>query len=413
MPHELVLLIEDDPDYEKLMSSVLAACGNTFEVKSASSLAAGLALIEQYLPELILVDLNLPDSSGYETFLQVREHAGQIPIIVLTGLDDDHAAVLAVEDGAQDYLVKSLTQPKLVVRCVNMALSRQKRQARPSDGASRAPGTVLAFIGSKGGVGTSTLAMNVAALLAQDACKTAVIELTQGCPGTLSLYSQTDPAHGLDTLLKQSADTITPSDLRDCWTEASSGLYLLCQAGTAGVWRPAGADHVCAIITAARQACRFVVLDLPARIDEGITEALMLSDSITMVVDRESAALHCGAAFLHQLKMAASRNKDVRYAVNDRSGLALPLSIGDMEKQLKMHPLAVIPAAGAVTALSQSTRTPLALLCPDEGFTLALMQLADHLIPPAAAGSSQASPWSDSRLNRMISWRTIPETTYS
>src|SRR6266852_9106094 len=116
MAHKRILLLEDDPVYGQLISAVLAACGDMFELKTASGLVAGLVLIEQYLPDLILADLNLPDSSGYETFLRVRERAPGIPIIVLTGLDDDHLAVRAVEDGAQDYLVKSLIQPKLIAR---------------------------------------------------------------------------------------------------------------------------------------------------------------------------------------------------------------------------------------------------------------------------------------------------------
>src|ERR1051326_262787 len=228
MPNKRVLLIEDDPAYEQLIRAVLAACGEMFEVKSAPGLAAGLALIPQYLPELVLVDLNLPDSSGYETFLQVRECAQGIPIIVLTGLDDDQMALRAVEDGAQDYLVKSLVRPKLIVRCMHMALSRQKRQVSTKDRMSLVPGTVLGFIGSKGGVGTSTTALNIAALLAQNGFESIVIELQQGRPGTLSLYSEADPQHGLNWLLKKPADTITPSDLQGCLVEALSGLYLLC-----------------------------------------------------------------------------------------------------------------------------------------------------------------------------------------
>src|SRR5690242_12730120 len=101
MPSKRVLLIEDDPEYGQLINAVLAACGDMFEVRSASSLAAGLALLPQYLPELVLVDLNLPDSSGYDTFLRVWERAKSIPIVVLTGLDDDYLAVRAVEEGAQ------------------------------------------------------------------------------------------------------------------------------------------------------------------------------------------------------------------------------------------------------------------------------------------------------------------------
>ncbi len=155
-----------------------------------------------------------------------------------------------------------------------------------------------------------------------------------------------------------------------------------------------------------------MVLDLPARFDAGVAEALKLSDSITLLVDRESASIHCGPAFLEQIKIATSRDKEVRLAVIDRTGLELPLPLEDIKKQLKMRPLAVIPAAGAAIAISHAARTPLVLLYPDDGFSLAHFELAEHLLPEAATGSHPAvlSRW---QLSRKVSWRTIPETTYS
>src|SRR5579863_7861717 len=343
MPCKRILLIEDDPDYAQLIHTTLAACGDMFEMQSAVSLDGGLVLIRQYLPALILVDLNLPDSSGYETFLKVRESAQGIPIVVLTGLDDDQVAIHAVEDGAQDYLVKSLIQPKLIARCLHMALTRQKRQAAPPEGTSPVAGTVLSFIGSKGGVGTSTTAMNIGALLAQNGFETVVIELHAGRPGTLSLYLQTDPGHGLDSLMQKPADAITPADLQHCMVEVLSGLCLLCPNAFPGPRDAFGAEHVRAIIAAARRVWRFVILDLPARFDAGVVKALKLSDAITLLVDREAASIHCGPAFLEQIRIATARNKDVRLAVIDRTGLEMPMSLGEIKNQLKIHPLAMIP----------------------------------------------------------------------
>ena len=411
MPHKRVLLIEDDPNYEHLIRAVLNACADMFEVRSASGLQAGLVQIQQYLPELILVDLNLPDSSGYETFLKVRERARSIPVVVLTSLDDDQVAIRAVEDGAQDYLVKSLIQPKLIARCVQMALSRQKRQVAPKESASLVPGAVLSFVGSKGGVGTSTTAVNIAALLAQNGFETLVIELQQGRPGSLPLYLQADPPHGLSSLLKRPPEAITPPDLQSRLVEALPGLYVLCPAMSPGTWRTLGADHVHAIVASARRLCRFVILDLPAHIDEGVAEALRLSDSITLIVDRESASVRSAAAFLEQIRKAVSRRKEVRLAVVDRSGLESPIPLEDIQKQLKVHPLAMIPAAGANIALSHAARTPLVLLYPDDVFSLAHFELADRLLPEVAAGS-QPPIFGGRPLSRKVSWSTIPETTY-
>lgn len=412
MPSERVLLIEDDLEYYEFIRAVLAACGEMFEVKSAASLHAAAALIKGYAPGVILVDLNLPDSSGYETFLRVRELAPATPVVVLTGLDDDQLAIRAVEDGAQDYLVKSLTQPRFIVRCVHMALSRQKRQVAPAETLSAAPASVLSFLGSKGGVGTSTTAVNIAALLALNGFKTVLMELQPGRPGTLSLYLQGGRARSLNGLLNKSADTFTPSDLQLCLVEAQPGLHVLSPACSDGVWGPLDSNHVRAIVTAARHLGRFVVLDLPAHLDEAVAEALNLSDSITLLVDRESAAVYCGPVSLEQIRMATSRNKEVRLTVINRTALELPLPIADIEKQLKMHSLASIPAAGAGIALSQTAGVPLVLLYPDDAFSVAHLELAEYLLPEAASGP-HASFSSGRRLSLKVSPRAIPETSYS
>lgn len=404
-----VLLIEDDQDYERLVSEVLAASAGMFDLKSAPSLAAGLPLIDQHAPQVILVDLNIADSAGYETFLRVREHAHGIPIIVLTALDDDRVAIRAVEDGAQDYLVKSFIQPKLLARCMNMALSRQRRQA-PREEAAPGPGLVLSFIGSKGGVGTSTTAVNIAALLAQNGLETAVIELQPGRPGTLSVYLQTEPAQGLSSLLKKPADAITIAALQQCLAEEVSGLHLLVPTSSDGLWPAPDADHARNIISVARSMYRFVVLDLPPLINEAVAQALEHSDSVTMVSDRELASLQSGAAFIQQIRMATSGTRELSLALVDRTGLETPVPLAEVKSQLKMHPLAIIPRAAASIAFSHSAKTPLVLLYPDDPFSLAHFELAEHLLAPI--GADRFARPGQSVLRHKSSWPTIPETTY-
>ncbi|HYL38416.1 MAG TPA: sigma 54-interacting transcriptional regulator [Bryobacteraceae bacterium] len=123
-----VLLIDNDLDYGRLITTVLSAPPGSCQVNVARTLADGLASLRQFPPHAILVELNLADSTGYKTFLRVRERADGIPIIVLTSLDDDQVAAQAMQDGAQDYLIKGLIEPKLLAHCVH------KPQAAPGPG---------------------------------------------------------------------------------------------------------------------------------------------------------------------------------------------------------------------------------------------------------------------------------------
>jgi Flp pilus assembly CpaE family ATPase len=412
-----ILLIEDDPDFAQLIRAALSE--DTFEIRPAKTMAAALALLEQFKPEAILADLTLPDSSGFDTFLRVKKHAPGIPIVVLTGLDDDQVAIRTVEYGAQDYLVKASLQPKQLARSMNMALSRQalskqsSQAAETTPAAPRLPGHVFSFIGSKGGVGTSTTAVNTAAVLARNGLETVLIEWQQGCPGTLSLYLETEPSQDLGALLKKPANTILASDLRSCLVRVMAGLRLLGFPASRGTWRTLDADHAHAIVSAAREAYPFVLLDLPARIDEGVAQALKLSDSIVMIADREPASLQCCAALARQIRLATSSSLELGLALVHRTEFDSPIPLADIHKELKVHPLATIPCAAASIALSHSVRTPMALLYPDDLFSVAHFELAEKMLVAASGPGHHSLGRLSAALEREPAWPTIPETTYS
>ena len=408
MPHP-ILLIEDDPDYERLVCEILAGSDGMFDVKSASTLAAGLACIEQNKPEAILVDLNLPDSSGYGTFMRVLERADEIPIIVLTGLDDDQTAVRAVQDGAEDYIVKNLIQPKMILRHLKMAVSRHQRQAPSEKPASAPTGTVLSFIGSKGGVGTSTTAINVAAWLARNGLDTVAIELQSGRPSTLSVYLDSEPRNDLYSLCQKPPDTITSEDLKKCLAKHVAGLHLLGPSISSYSGQALGVEHVRRFVSVARRMFRFVVLDLPPQMDEAVEEALKISHSITLIVDRESTSVQCGTALMQHIRTITSQATDVGVAIVDRTGLESP-PLAEIRAQLKVHPLAMIPSSAPVIALSQSAGTPLVLLYPDDPFSLAHFELVECLLASAPCDVSRSKD--RTRFSRSADWRAIPETMY-
>ncbi len=89
------------------------------------SLADAIAFLREYTPDLILLDLNLPDSRGIRTFEKLFEHATQA-IIVLSGLNDEELAIEAVHKGAQDYLVKWEADRKTLTRSILYAIERHR-----------------------------------------------------------------------------------------------------------------------------------------------------------------------------------------------------------------------------------------------------------------------------------------------
>ncbi|MCB0163196.1 MAG: response regulator [Anaerolineae bacterium] len=124
-----VLLIEDNPGDAYLIKFLLKeSITAEFQVKNAGHLGKGLDLLENEDFDVILLDLQLPDSHGIETLEKVQQHVLHIPIVLLTGLDDEAFALEAVREGAQDYLVKGKIESDLLVRTLKYAIERKQAE---------------------------------------------------------------------------------------------------------------------------------------------------------------------------------------------------------------------------------------------------------------------------------------------
>src|SRR4030043_1195561 len=102
-----ILLIEDNPGDARLIKEMLAEAPDvSFELKSANRLSTGLERLAKETPDVILLDIGLPDSQGLDTLKKVYAQAKVVPIVVLTGLEDEAVGMEAVHRGGQDYLCK-------------------------------------------------------------------------------------------------------------------------------------------------------------------------------------------------------------------------------------------------------------------------------------------------------------------
>ncbi|MBI1841738.1 MAG: PAS domain-containing protein [Verrucomicrobia bacterium] len=122
-----LLLIEDNAGDASLMRSHLSDLPDQpFDLHHTRTLAEGLQLLRQHPIALVLLDLGLPDSQGLSTFSKVSEQAPEVPIIVLTGHEDDELALRTVHIGAQDYLAKRDVDSRLLARAIRYAIERKQ-----------------------------------------------------------------------------------------------------------------------------------------------------------------------------------------------------------------------------------------------------------------------------------------------
>ena len=123
-----VLLIEDNPVHMRLIHELLVeATRPSFQIESVERLDAGLKRLSEGNIDLVLLDLMLPDSEGLDTFYRMRSGApADLPIVVLTGVSDVSLAAKAVEDGAQDFLIKSQITGDFLSRSLRYAVERTR-----------------------------------------------------------------------------------------------------------------------------------------------------------------------------------------------------------------------------------------------------------------------------------------------
>lgn len=121
-----ILIVEDNPGDIFLIKEILKRYKpGVFDVTSTECLIDGLAILENEEVDLILLDMNLPDSNGMETVYAVKEKAPDVALVVLTGDDDEQLGIDAVKHGAQDFLVKGKFPSFVFIRVIGYAMERQ------------------------------------------------------------------------------------------------------------------------------------------------------------------------------------------------------------------------------------------------------------------------------------------------
>ncbi len=119
-------MVEDNPADRNIIRVSLSESPHQYKLECAERLSEGLEKLGKQRPDVLLLDLNLPDSQGSDTFQKVIDRAPHVPILVLTGNDDDYLALEAVRRGAQDYILKAQIDTHMLTRAMSYAIERHQ-----------------------------------------------------------------------------------------------------------------------------------------------------------------------------------------------------------------------------------------------------------------------------------------------
>src|SRR5580693_7838297 len=126
---KLLLLVEDNPGDARLLREMLNEAGaHKTELTQAESMSEAEKRLVERLFDIVLIDLGLPDAQGLEAVRRARAVAPRVPLVVLTGLDDESLATQALQEGAQDYLIKGQIEKRGLLRALRYAIERKSME---------------------------------------------------------------------------------------------------------------------------------------------------------------------------------------------------------------------------------------------------------------------------------------------
>lgn len=257
-----VLLIEDSPDFAELIEQWLssAPAEERFCLSWTDSLGQGLKRLAGGDVDVVLLDLGLPDSDGLPTFAALREHAKGIPVIILSAADSEPLALRMIQDGAENYLVKSSCTADLLFRAVRYAVVRHRAQLSKLSLETTSGPRVLGVIGAKGGVGATTLACNLAQELRRQTGEPVLLADLDVQAGSVSFQMGIKPNYSLQDAIND-IDHLDASLLTGIVTQTGTDLPVLASPSLLGAAEPDAAS-VRRLIDLARSLYRWTVLDL-------------------------------------------------------------------------------------------------------------------------------------------------------
>jgi DNA-binding response OmpR family regulator len=379
---EKILIIDDDLETLRLVSMMLQRM--EYAVVTAPNGAQGIQLVKEEQPDLVLLDIMMPDMDGYEVARRIRsnEETARLPILMFTAKSQIEDKVTAYEVGVDGYLTKP-THPKELAGQVRALLRRSKGVTGTSPlvepPAPRA--YICAVIGARGGLGVSTLALNTAITLHQKTNAAAVvIELHPGC-GHWGYELGYEKLDGLANLLQMQPDAITADAVKNELIFHRSGVRLLLashQIKDTSLTK--AVPQIERVIQQLAYTHALILIDIGNNFFPGINKVLEKCNQALMVVDPNPITIAHTKSLLQDLSpMDFGKAKQVTLVLVNRQRTDLQLSRSEIQEQLAATIDLVISPAPELAYQAVLRHTPLVVMQPEGLIAQQYAQVANHL----------------------------------
>ncbi|MBM3150990.1 MAG: response regulator [Chloroflexi bacterium] len=383
-------LIDDEKMYFKLLNAPLKKAGH--KLGYASSGEQGLASIAAFDPDVIILDIMLPDISGFDILVRLRKdpHFSHVPVIFATSQDELQSKLKAFELGAEDYLTKPFKAEELIARLGILARRREILKAVESattpQGAELSP--VIAIHSLRGGVGCTSLSINLALAYHQIWNRSALVVDTVLTAGQVAMFLNMSPRVTWEDISTLPLAELDDQTLQRFVHIHKSGIHCLTAPKTPIPFERF-ADYFGDVLTYFRRKDHFIVIDTPHDFSDVSIKALDAADTILVVMTPEMGSLRsviCALATYDRLGYQMEKVKIVVNTINADTGL----KISQVEKALGCEISLALPYSQEV-GQAINYGDPFLLANPKSAISQQVETLAYNLsqeilrnIPPAA-----------------------------
>jgi DNA-binding response OmpR family regulator len=372
-----ILVIDDDLDSLKLISLLLQRQG--YEVVAAPGGDEGLQKARADMPDLILLDIMMPNMDGYEVCRQLRgdPHLAHVPVIMFTAKTRVDDKVAGFEAGADDYLTKP-THPAELASRIRSLLSRT-RAAELVD-AEQELGKVVAILGIKGGTGATTLAVNLGAVLNESSRDVILADLHAGM-GTVGLHLGYPQEDGVSRLLRLPLAELDQESVGAIITSHPSGLRLVLTGYyRSDVTGPLSASHLERIITLLPLMADLVLLDLGNRVSSHSRQALVQANLVILCLSPQRTSMTMARALLNHLAHIGVDSDRLGIAVIQTSPSLPAISAAQVEAELQVPVLGSIEPAPQLALVAMEQARPIVWLEPHSTTAGQFRELAEGVV---------------------------------
>jgi pilus assembly protein CpaE len=377
---EKILLVDDDPDTLRLVGVMLQRQG--YEVQVANSGKQALGMVQADLPDLILLDIMMPEMDGYDVARHLRSDpaTADVPIIMFTAKSQVDDKVMGFEAGADDYLTKP-TQPRELFAHIKAVLARTGKSQEGSSAEAAKRGYMIGVLAAKGGLGVSTLALNLGVTLHDGFKKDVIVADFRPGQGTLILEIGVETSGGFSNLLK-----CKPADISSRKVEAElvshpSGVRFLLSSP-----QPEDARYLNAsanfekIAKHLLQLASYIILDLGPSLTPVTDAVVKHCQELILIVEPVPQNVVQTRRMIADLTNGGFADKKITPVLINRIRSGVHLSWTQVQEQLGSAIAVIFTPAPELAYQASTNTTPIVKHQPDSLSAQQYTKLAERIV---------------------------------